>query len=66
MTTYTPPVRDMQFLLHDVLRVTDQDFDQLVEELLNNMPENPDYRDYVSACNVGTAVYDYLKRTRER
>ena len=42
-----------------LIREQSEDFDQLVEELLNNMPENPDFRDHVSA------VYEYLKKTRE-
>ncbi len=48
-----------------LVREQSEDFDQLVADLLANMPENPDYRDHVSACNIGTAVYDYLKKTRE-
>ena len=42
-----------------------EDFDQLVNELLKNLPANTDYHGHRCATEVGDAIYKMLKESSE-
>ena len=47
-----------------IVQEASEDFDLLVENLLENKPANTAYDEHQSAGNIGTAIYEALKATR--
>ena len=42
-----------------------EDFEQMVSELLANLPENTDYKGHGHACEIGDAIYTTLKSLKK-